>query len=180
VHVFFAASLAPHPPLYVPPQFSGAIYLGPPLPVAVSILLVAIFVIGIILRGSFFLNRRREAIRAMASRLGLRPWPGNSLPRGLSFQGTPFYRPDKVANIYEGLLNHSEVVILDFHKQESDARWARTIIAIKTVNPVAAPPDLEIRKVGSWQILSAHVGRPNTSELMEAERLEPLIKNIAR
>jgi hypothetical protein len=85
-----------------------------------------------------------------------------------------------VTNVYEGLLNHSEVVILDFHKQESDARWARTIIAIKTMNQVAAPPDLEVRTVGSWQILCARLGRPNTRELMDAERLELLIKNIVR
>jgi hypothetical protein len=180
VYVFLVASLSPHPPLSVSPQFAGAIFLAPSFPVAMSILLVAIFVLGIVLRGYFFLHRRREALRAMASRLGLRPWPGNSLPRGLSLQGTPFYRPDKVANVYEGLLNHSEVVILDFHKTESDARWARTIIAIKTTNPVAVPPDLEIRTIGSWQIISAHVGRPNTRELMDADRLELLIKNIVR
>jgi hypothetical protein len=119
-------------------------------------------------------------MRAVASRLGLRPWPDNSLPRGLSLQGTPFFRPDKLTNVYEGLLNHNEVVVLDFHKRESDSRWARTVIAVKTINQVGAPPDLEVRKAGSWQLICARVGPSNSRELMDADRLELLIKNIVR
>jgi hypothetical protein len=119
-------------------------------------------------------------MRAVASRLGLRPWPDNSLPRGLSLQGTPFFRPDKLTNVYEGLLNHNEVVVLDFHQRESDSRWARTVIAVKTINQVGAPPDLEVRKAGSWQLICARVGPSNSRELMDADRLELLIKNIVR
>lgn len=180
MHVFFVASLAPQPPFSVPPQFAGAIFLVPSLPAAMFFLLVAIFVLGIVLRGRFFFHRRREEMRAVASRLGLRPWPDNSLPRGLSLQGTPFFRPDKLTNVYEGLLNHNEVVVLDFHQRESDSRWARTVIAVKTINQVGAPPDLEVRKAGSWQLICARVGPSNSRELMDADRLELLIKNIVR
>jgi hypothetical protein len=145
-----------------------------------SILLVAIFVLGIILRGSFFLHRRRAEISAVATRLGLRSWPDNSLPRGLSLQGTPFFRPDRLTNVYEGLLNHTEVIFLDFHKREAGSRWARTIVAVKAINQVGTPPDLEVRKAGSWQLICARVGLSNSRELMDADRLELLIKNIVR
>jgi hypothetical protein len=150
------------------------------LPIVMFAILVAIFVLGIVFRGAFFFSRRRQEMKAVAARLGLHPWPDNSLPRGISFHGTPFFRPSKLTNVYEGLLNHNEVVIMDFHKLEPDSSWARTVIAVKSSNQVAAPPKLEYRKAGSWQLLYSPVGTMDSKDLIDTERLEIIVKAIIR
>jgi hypothetical protein len=179
VHDLFAASL-PLLPLPVPPHFAGVILPVLSLPVVAIILLAAIFVVWIVVRGKFFFHRRREAMHSMASRLGLRPWPDNSLPRGLSLQGTPFFRATKLTNIHEGLLQRNEVVILDFQKRESSSTWSRTVIAVKTRDPLAAPPHLEHRTVGAWQLVYAPVAFSDAADVMDVEGLELLLRNIIR
>lgn len=117
-------------------------------------------------------------MQAMASRVGLRPWSGDSLPRGLSLEGTLFHEPCKIANVFEGALNHNEVVILDFFKQETDSAWSRTILAIKSRSAVRTPPHLESRRIGGWQVLYAPIRMGGSSLLMDVDRLELLIRNL--
>jgi hypothetical protein len=147
---------------------------------AFLIFLGVIFILGMVFRGIGFLSRRGEQMRAAAKRLGLRPWPDNSLPRGLSFNGTPFFQPTRLSNIYEGKIGSHEVVILDFKKMEEESGWSSTVIAIKTTNPIGQPSQLECRKAGQWQLISPPIGLMNTSGLMEVERLEFIVKNIIR
>lgn len=169
-------------PLTLSPRLPGLILLDLSLPVISAAVLAGIFLIGLIVRGAFFLNRRTQEMRTVTAKLGLRPWQDENLPRGLSLQGTHFFRPTRMANVYEGFLNHTEVVVFDFYQRDEDANsnWARTVVAVKSPNQVTAPHKLECRKAGTWQLIYAPVGNMNSKELMDTDRLEILIKNIVR
>lgn len=175
MYVLFAAS----PPLLsLHPTLPGAILFTPTLPIIVAIILVALLLLGMGLRGNVYLNQRRGEVSGMATRLGLHPCPDDSLPRGLSLEGTHFHQPHKLTNIYQGIINHSEVVILDIDKTGPKSRWSRTIIAVKTRNPVSVPASLESRVTGSWKLIYAPVGFSNSVDLMEVVQIENLLKNI--
>jgi hypothetical protein len=174
------ASLYPLLPFAAHPLSAFAIFFDIPLPILVAFIVAAVFIVGMSVRGIIFLNRRHEEMNAVATRLGLRLWPDNSLPRGLSLNGTPFFNAHKLTNIHEGILNSNEIVFLDFHKQESESRWSRTIIAIKARSPLPTPPNLESHKSGAWQLFYAPVGYSNSADLMEVDRLELLIQNLVR
>jgi hypothetical protein len=172
-------SLAPPLPFAAQPLLAIAIFLELSLPLHIAFVLIAVFILGMALRGIIFLNRRHQDMNAMASRLGLHSWPDNSLPRGLSLNGTPFFNAHKLTNILEGvLLDRTEVVVLDFHKHEAHSRWSRTIIAIKTKDHIGTPADLECRKIGQWQLIYAPVGFENSPNLLDIDRLELLVKNM--
>ncbi len=173
------ASLSLPQPFAAHPLPALAIFIDIPLPITVAFVVAAVFVVGISVRGIIFLNRRHEEMNAVAARLGLHLWPDDSLPRGLSLNGTPFFNAHKLTNIHEGILNSIEVVFLDFHKKESDSRWSRTIVAIKSRNPLPTPPNLESHKCGAWQLFYAPVGYSNSADLMDIDRLELLIKSLA-
>lgn len=178
MHVLFGASLLSQPVLPVPRQFAGAIFLAPMLPAVMLALLSASLVLGLLVRGSIFFNRRHKEIRSMALRLGLRPYPDNSLPLGLSLHGTSFFRSTKLSNIYEGVLNRNEVVILDFLQVEFDSSWARTIVAVKGKDEIEVPPSFEYRKAGAWHLIYSPVGLMNSRNLLDADRIELIIKNL--
>ena len=144
------------------------------------ILLAAILILGMALRGIGILSRRGQQMRAVASRLGLRAVPDNSLPRGLSLHGTPFFQPTRLTNIYEGIISGHEVVILDFKKREDESAWATTIVAIKTRHSLGQPARLECRKAGAWQLISPPIGLMDSTLFLEVERIEFILKNIAR
>lgn len=156
----------------------GAILFAPTTPVIAAIVVVAIFVIGTALRGGAYLHRRRGEINAMASRLGLQPWPDNSLPRGLSLEGTLFHQPHRLTNVHHGIINRCEVVILDIQKAEPKSRWSRTILAVKTRDHIHAPASLESRNAGPWRLIYSPVRLSGSAELMEIDVLESLLRNI--
>jgi len=180
VYALFVPNLPPASQLAFQPHFAGTLLFVSTSSLAFLIFLGVLFILGMVLRGIGFLNRRGDQMRAAAKRLGLRPWPDNSLPRGLSFNGSPFFQPTKLSNIYEGKIGSNEIVILDFKKWEEESGWSSTVIAIKTSNPIGQPSQLECRKAGQWQLVSPPIGLMNTSGLMDVERLEFIVKNIVR
>jgi len=175
VNVSLAANL-----LLVPlqPQLVGMLLFTPTIPIIVSVLLVGLLLLGTGVRGSAYLHHRRDEMSAAATRLGLHAWSGDSLPRGLSLEGTHFHKPYKLSNIHQGIINHNEVIFLDIEKQEKRARWCRTIVAIRTREHVHTPPSMESRQVGSWRLLYIPVGFADSEELMEAGELESLLRSI--
>jgi hypothetical protein len=164
------------PPLH--PTSIGAILFTSNLPIIVAGLLAALLILGIALRSGAYLHRRREEVRAMATRLSLHAWPDDSLPRGLTLEGTHFHQPHKLTNVYHGIVNHREIVILDIEKQEARSRWSRTILAVRTRDRISTPSSLEGRQNGQWKLIYATVGFPNSANLMEVAQLEGLIRNI--
>jgi len=60
------------------------------IPLVFFSFLAVLVVAGTVIRGLFFLGRRREEMKAMALRCGLRPSAPNVLPRGLSLHGSHF------------------------------------------------------------------------------------------
>jgi hypothetical protein len=170
----FAALL---PPLH--PTSLGAILFTPPnVTIVIAGVVVALLIGGIALRGGAYLHRRREEISAMAVRLGLHAWPDDSLPRGLTLEGTHFHQPHKLTNVHHGIINHREVVIVDIEKQEARSGWSRTILAIRTRERISTPSSLEGRQVGLWKLIYSPVGFSNSDNLMEVEELESLLRNI--
>jgi hypothetical protein len=154
--------------------------LAPSAPAAFFASVSALFLIGVGLRSVFFVRRRHEQMRGMAMSLGLRPWPDNSLPRGLSLQGTQFQRWTKLSNIYEGVLNGRQTIVLDFFEREPRNVFSRTIIAVHSNARVNQPRDLESFQVGPWQLMFAPVQFFRTANLMDVSRLETLLKAITR
>ena len=154
------------------------VFLAPSIPAVFFAFFAGLFLVGVSVRSIFFVRRRHEQVRAMAMALGLRPWPNDSLPRGFSLQGTPFQHWTKIANVYEGVLNGTHTVILDFVQRE--ARNARTIIAVNSNAQVQEPYDLESRQVGPWQIIFAPVHFFHAANLMDVDQLEILLKAITR
>ena len=167
---------APLPPLH--PSSLGAILFTPNITIVVAGIVVALLFTGIALRGGAYLHRRRGEISAMAVRHGLHAWPDDSLPRGLTLEGTHFHQPHKLTNVHHGVINHLEVVILDIERQEAKSSWSRTILAIRTRDRISTPSSLEGRQVGLWKLIYSPVGFSNTANLMEVEELESLLRNI--
>ena len=95
-------------------------------------------------------------------------------------QGTPFQHWTKVANVYEGVLNGSHTVILDFVQREPRNVFSRTIIAVNSNAQVQEPYDLESLQVGPWQIIFAPVHFFRAANLMDVDQLEILLKAITR
>jgi hypothetical protein len=174
VHVTPLAALLP--PLG--PHLAGAFVFTPNATMIIAGLVVGLLLVGVVLRGGAFLHRRREEVTAMAARFGLHAWPDDSLPRGLSLEGTHFHQPHKLTNVYHGVINHREVVILDIEKQEARSGWSRTILAIRTRDRISTPSSLEGRQVGHWKLIYSPVGFSNSENLMEIEELESLLRNI--
>jgi hypothetical protein len=175
VYELLAASL----PLTGPaPQFAAAIVLAPAVPIAIAVVLLTIMMVGIGIRGRTYLHHRRDEMTAAATRLGLHAWSGDSLPRGLSLEGTHFHKPYKISNVHQGIINHNEVIFLDIEKQEKRAHWSRTIVAIRTREHVHTPPSMESRQVGSWRLIYNPVGYADSVEIMDAAELESLLRSI--
>ena len=158
----------------------GAFLFTPTLPIILSIFLVVILIIGLILRGGAYLNRRRgEAMAKMAAKFSLHPWPNDdSLPRGLSLEATHFHRPYRLSNIYHGIINYKEVVILDIERQELKSKWSRTILAIRTKDRVSTPSSLEAHQAGAWKLIYTPVDFSTEPKLMEIDQLDSLLSNI--
>jgi hypothetical protein len=174
VHVLLLPALLPS----LHPTSFGAILFTPNVPIVVAGLLVALLILGMGLRGGAYLHRRREEISALATRLSLHAWPDDSLPRGLTLEGTHFHQPHKLTNVYHGIINHREIVIMDIEKQEARSRWSRTILAIRTRDRISTPSSLEGRQIGHWKLIYSPVGFSNSDNLMEVEELESLLRNI--
>jgi hypothetical protein len=141
-------------------------------------LLVALLILGMALRGGAYLHRRREEVSAMATRFNLHSWPDDSLPRGLTLEGTHFHQPHKLTNFHHGIINHREIVILDIEKQEARSRWSRTILAVRTRDRISTPSSLEAHQTGQWKLIYSPVGFSNSVTLMEVDQLESLLRNI--
>jgi hypothetical protein len=172
--------VSPDTALIIPfqPTPLGAFFFTPTLPILVAILLVALLILGTTLRGGSSLHRRRESISAMAARHGLHPWSNDSLPRGLSLEATHFHRPHKITNVYHGIINHLEVVILDIERQELKSRWSRTILAVRTKDRISAPASLESHQAGAWKLIYSPVDFSTDPRLMEVDQLDSLLRNI--
>jgi hypothetical protein len=171
--LLFAALLPP-----LPPHLTGAILFTPNAPIIIAGLLVTLLLVGMALRGGAYLHRRREEVSAMATRLSLHSWPDDSLPRGLTLEGTHFHQPHKLTNVHHGIINHREVVILDIEKQDAKSSWSRTILAVRTRERISTPSSLEGRQIGLWKLIYSPVGFSNSANLMEVEELESLLRNI--
>jgi hypothetical protein len=89
--------------------------------------LVGAIVIGTWIRYTFVMRKRKQEMRAMATRLGLKEWPDDSTPRDLSLEQTVFKHWSKLFNVYEGILNRRQVAVFDFRKQAGKSSWSRTI-----------------------------------------------------
>jgi hypothetical protein len=174
--VSVSLSAAPLPPLL--PHLPGAILFTPNIPIVIAGLLVALLIIGMALRGGAYLHRRREEINALAARFNLHSWPDDSLPRGLTLEGTHFHQPHKLTNVHYGIVNHREVVILDIEKQEANSSWSRTILAVRTSERISTPSNLEGHQAGLWKLIYSTVGFSNTADLMEVAQLESLLRNV--
>jgi hypothetical protein len=156
----------------------GAILFTPNATIIVAGIVVALLFVGIALRGGAYFHRRREEVSAMAKRFSLHAWPDDSLPRGLTLEGTHFHQPHKLTNVHHGVINHREVVILDIEKKEARSGWSRTILAVRTRERISTPSSLEGRQIGHWKLIYAPVGFSNSENLMEVEELESLLRNI--
>ena len=128
------------------------------------------------------MRQRKADMREMASRLGLQPWPDDSLPRDLSLRGTPFENWRNLFNIYEGILSGVQVAVLDFRRHVGKGSWSRTIVAAKTADDVFATKsfDLETLQVGQWQLLFAPKELVNSSKLLDVAEVEETLKDIRR
>jgi hypothetical protein len=162
------------------PWPTATLLIAPSVPAVFFTFLATLFLIGVAVRSVFFVRRRHEQMRAMAMSLGLRPWPDNSLPRRLSLQGTPFQHWSKLSNIYEGSLNGTQTIILDFFYREPRNVFSRTIIAVNSNMRVQKPYDLESRQIGPWQLIFAPVQFFRTANLMDVDQVEILLKAITR
>ena len=100
MHVLPLAALLPS--LHATPL--GAFLFTPPnVTIIIAGIVVALLFVGIALRGGAYLHRRREEVSAMAKRFSLHAWPDDSLPRGLTLEGTHFHQPHKLTNVHHGV-----------------------------------------------------------------------------
>jgi len=127
-------------------------------------------------------KQRRDAMSAMAARLGLQPWPDNIPPRGLALGGTPFEKWTNLSNIHEGILNRRQVAVLDCRKQERKSGWSRSIIAVKSKDEmlIHKPLGLELTQVGDWKIIYSPVGFLRIQNLMGIQEIENIVQMINR
>jgi len=145
-------------------------------------LLVVSFILFVAIRHTIVMRQRKIEMRAMISRLGLQPWPDDSLPRDLSLRGTPFESWTNLFNIYEGVLSGVEIVVLDFRWQVGKGSWSRTVVAAKTTNDVFAskPFDLETLQVGQWQLLFPPKELIDSTKLLDVAEIEKTLNDIQR
>jgi hypothetical protein len=143
---------------------------------------VGAFLIAVWTRHFFIMRRRKQEMSEMAARLGLEAWPDDSSPRDLSLNGTVFQDWSKLFNVYEGILNHRQVAILDFRKQAGKSSWSRTIIAVRTKENVFEDKafGLETEQVSDWQLCYSPVGFLHSGKLMDVPEIEELLNGIAR
>lgn len=144
--------------------------------------LLVIFLVVSLLRYSIVMRKRKEAMKAMAMQFGLQRWPDDSLTRGLSLHGTPLQWWSKLFNVYEGILNHRQIAVLDLRKQAGKYSWSRTIVAVKTPEDVFAGSSfgLEKRRIDGWQLIYSPVGFLVSGKLMEVCEVEEILKAIGR
>ena|ERR1035441_4325309 len=142
----------------------------------------ASIILFVAIRHMIVMRQRKAKMKEMASRLGLQPWPDDSLPRDLSLRGTPFEIWTNLFNIYEGILAGVQVALMDFRWHVGKGSWSRTIIAAKTADDVFAtkPFDLETLQAGQWQLLFWPKELVNSTKLLDVAQIEETLKDIRR
>ena len=110
----------------------------------------------------------------LASRLGLNPWPDNSLPSDLSLRGTAFDRC-KTRNAYSGVIREREIAVLDiFTKVNYFSRggWG-TILAVRTPEEVYRNwYGLDAERVGEWVLFGRLLGFTRYITLIPVKEVE--------
>lgn len=142
--------------------------------------MVFLLISGVLIRSVFFLHRRRAEMEALAGRLNFTPLPDNMLPSNMSLQGTHFQKWTELTNVFHGAVNGIQVVYLDFRQKQQKEKWSRTIIAANTDLQLRKPYDIEVRRVGQWQLFYAPVHFHRSDELFEIDVIDIIIKGFVR
>jgi hypothetical protein len=160
--------------------FTADMTTGVALQLTLFFFMVFLLISGVLIRSVFFLHRRRVAMEALAERLKFTAMPDNVLPANLSLQGTHFHKWTELTNVFHGLVNGIHVVYLDFRSRESKEKWSRTIIAANTDLPLRKPYDIEMKRVGQWQLFYSPVKFHRSEDLFDIDLIDIIIHGFVR
>jgi hypothetical protein len=145
------------------------------------LIVALIFMSGFVSLAWYTKKKRRDALAQMASRLGLSPWPNDSLPRDLSLRWTPFDDWEGTRNVYSGLIHGQEVAVLDVSKGWGRGKWSRTIFALRTSEAVLKDwYGLDAQRADAWVLFYRPVGLFfRYTQLMSADQIERRLLALA-
>jgi len=130
----------------------------------------------------YFDERRRDAMAKLASRLGLTPWPDNSLPSDLRLRGTTFDGREPTRNVYSGVLHGREIAVFDvFNRTNYMSRgdWG-TILAVRTSDAVFKNwYGLDAERAGEWVLFGKLLGFTRYTPLIPVKEVERRLLALA-
>jgi hypothetical protein len=153
-----------------------------PFPTTLFVIFFA-FILSLNLYWFIAMQRRTRAIKLLAPKLGLLPWPNDSLPRDLFLSSTQFANWSKLSNVYSGIINGVEVAFFDCKVGRGKGSWTRTIIAVRSNGDVfgakAFDLDFNSQRCEEWLLLyRRREGFRITPGVMPVSQIESHIRNI--